>query len=195
MSFIEQLRAAHHVTPNISGKGQTPEFDRNSGAWVTATKSQHALVRILFNGDSHVAERPPAPPDRFRLGQINFTSMYSPAVVAFHLWCTARNQGEHLWTFLETVSWHLVFRLRASSVEHIRRTYEGHSQSGIEFRFVPETGELAAYTQSQVVACDYLAAGLMLNHDLATPIGLGAYNYGNATASIQKFLNVAPIDS
>ena len=34
------------------------------------------------------------------------------------------------------VSWHLTFRLYPEDVNNIKRTFEGHSQSAIEFRFV-----------------------------------------------------------
>ena len=192
--LLDRLHERHRVRPNISGKGDPPEFDTTAGAWVTASKAQHALLLLEHSLEGHfTCHVPPLPRDRFRLGQINFTSLYPDAVVAFRLWCAAKAHHDERWTFLPRVSWHLAFRLRSPDVEHIRRTFEGHSQSGIEFRFTPEDGALAAYTQRRIVPCGYLHGGLILNHGEDEEIGFRDYQYRDATEAIRDFIRVSPL--
>ncbi len=193
-SFLERLSDKHSVRPNISGKGDPPAFDEASGAWTTATKAQHSLLLLEEASDGQIhCQVPPRPTDRFRLGQINFTSLFPEAIVAFRLWCAAKSHDETDWLFLPNISWHLAFRLYSVDVANIKRTFEGHSQSGIEFRFVPASGDLSAYTQGQIVPCRYLHAGLLLNNDESEKIGFKGYRYSDATDAIQNFLKVQPI--
>ncbi|MCZ0938190.1 MAG: hypothetical protein OXJ55_06115 [Caldilineaceae bacterium] len=192
--FWDRLFQEHSVKPNISGAGKRPDFDEIRGAWKTATKAQHALLLLEESEEGFLqCQVPPQPSDRFRLGQINFTSLYPEAVVAFHLWCAAKKYDQSHWQLLEGVSWYLVFRLFSKDVNKIKHTFEGHSQSGIEFRFKPESGELEVYTQKQVVACSYLRGGLVCNNANEELIGFESYQYGDATAAIQDFVQIRPI--
>ena len=193
-SLLDRLYQEHSVRPNISGKSNPPGFDEIGGAWTTATKAQHALLLLeeSMEGDLR-CQIPLRPTDRFRLGQINFTSLYPDAVVAFRLWCAARRYNQRDWRFLPDVSWHLAFRLYSKDVNNIKRTFEGHSQSGIEFRFAPGGGELAVYTQRQIIPCRYLQAGLLLNNEEDELIGFADYRYRDATDAIQDFVQIQPV--
>ena len=193
-SFLDRLYQEHSVRPNISGKGNPPGFDGDGGAWTTATKAQHALVLLKESIERGLhCQVPLRPTDRFRLGQINFTSLYPDAVVAFRLWSAAKSYDQSHWQLLPDVSWHLAFRLYSKDVDNIRRTFEGHSQSGIEFRFTPENGELAAYTQGQIIPCRYLQGGLLLNNGESELIGFKDYRYSDATDAIKSFVQIQPV--
>ena len=195
-NFLEILYQKHSARPNISGKSGPPEFDRVAGAWVNPTKAQHALLLLVAAEEGVLrCQIPLRPKDRFRLGQINFTSLYPDAVVAFRLWCAARRYDQRDWRFVPDVSWHLAFRLHSEDVDSIKRTFEGHSQSGIEFRFVPERGDLAVYTQRQVIPCRYLQAGLLLNNRENELIGFEDYRYSDVTDSIRDFVRIRPFIS
>ena len=86
-NFLEILYQKHSARPNISGKSGPPEFDKNRRAWVNPTKAQHALLLLVAAQEGILrCQIPLRPKDRFRLGQINFTSLYPDAVVAFRLW-------------------------------------------------------------------------------------------------------------
>ena len=193
-SLLDRLRREHDVKPNISGKGDPPSFDATTGAWEKATKAQHALLLLEHSLDGQLAcIVPPSPSDRFRLGQINFTSLYPGSVVAFRLWCAGKANTESRWVLLSRVSWHLAFRLYSPDVDMIKSTFEGHSLSGIEFRFRPENGLLSAYTQGRVVPCGYLQGGLLLNHARNDEVGFRDYRYGDATQAIRSLIRVSPV--
>lgn len=195
-SFLERLYREHNVRVNISGKGNPPEFDELNGSWKTATKAQHSLLLMEDSSESRIVCRiPSAPKDRFRLGQINFTSLFPGSVVAFRLWCAAKAHDDELWTFLSRISWHLAFRLLPSDVENIRRTFQGHSQSGIEFRFTAHTGQLEVYTQRQTVPCRYVQGGLILNYDESMQVGFGTRQYGEFSQVIRSFIRVSPVNA
>lgn len=192
-SFLERLHQRRRVRLNISGKSAPPVFDDVVGAWTTATKAQHALLLLEESPEGDLRCRiPPRPTDRFRLGQINFTSLYPDGVVAFRLWCAAKIYNEMSWRFIPDVSWHLAFRLHPKDVDNIKRTFEGHSQSGIEFRFAPDSGRLSVYTQRQIIPCRYLQAGLLLNNEEDELIGFEDYRYSDATDAIQDFVHIRP---
>ena len=189
-SFLERLYQERSVRPNISGRSDPPSFDTTCGAWTTASKAQHALLLLEESIEERLCcQVPPRPPDRFRLGQINFTSLYADAVVAFRLWCAAKGSDQQDWIFLPDVSWHLAFRLHSGDVDTIKQTFEGHSQSGIEFRLTPERGELAAYTQRRIIPCRYLRGGLLLNHGESEMVGFKDYRYRDATDAIQSLVH------
>ena len=193
-SFLERLYQEHSVKPNISGKSSPPDFDRVRGAWTTPTKAQHTLLLLVKSTEGNLrCQVPLRPSDRFRLGQINFTSLYPDAVVAFRLWCAVRRYDQRDWRFVPDVSWHLAFRLHPEDVNNIKRTFEGHSQSAIEFRFAPESGELAVYTQRQTIPCRYLQAGLLLNNEEGDLTGFEDYRYSDATDAIRDFVQIQPV--
>ena len=193
-NFWDRLLQEHSVKPNISGTGKRPDFDEIHGVWKTATKAQHALLLLEESEEGLLqCQVPPQPSDRFRLGQINFTSLKPEAVVAFHLWCAAKKYDQSHWQLLEDVSWYLVFRLFSKDVNKIKHTFEGHSQSGIEFRFKPESGELEVYTQKKVVACRYLVGGLVCSSATDDKIGFRDYTCSDVTVAIQDFVQIRPI--
>ena len=193
-SFWDRLSQEHSVKPNISGAGKRPKFDEIRGMWTTALKSQHALLLLEESEEGLLqCKTPPQPSDRFRLGQINFTSLKPEGVVAFHLWCAVKNYDQLHWKLLKNVSWYLVFRLFSKDVNNIRQTFEGHSQSGIEFRFEPESGNLAVYTQKQVVPCNYLEGGLVCSSAKDEKIGFKEYTSSDLTAAIQDFVQIRPL--
>lgn len=193
-NFLGRLKQLHNVQPNISGKGNPPQLDKVIGAWTNAAKSQHALLLLEESREGNlICKVPPRPRDRFRLGQVNFTSLRPRHVVVFRLWCAAKNNSQQQWVFLSGVSWHLAFRLYSSDVVNIKKTFEGHSLSGIEFRFEPNSGELSVYTQQQCLPCNYLQGGLLLNDSESDNIGFERFNYGDATRAIQEFLAFEPL--
>ena len=189
--FLEHLNDKHKVKPNVSGRGQPPPFDDEAGTWSVATKSPHVLLLIEESEDGRlVCQTPALPKDRFRLGQINLTSLYQANVVAFRIWCAAKHVDQPKWQLLSDISWYLAFRLDRRDVNTIKRTFEGHSQSGIEFRFEPKNGNLSVYTQKRVVPCAYLRAGLLLNNSDSDTIGFKEYQYHDATIAIQELLKI-----
>ena len=193
-NFLGRLKDLHEVQPNISGKSDPPELDAIDGAWTNASKSQHALLLLEESKEGSLhCKVPSRPRNRFRLGQVNFTSLRPRHVVAFRLWCAAKNHNDQQWLFLPEASWHLAFRLYSNDVDTIKKTFEGHSLSGIEFRFKPMSGELSVYTQQQCLPCRYLQGGLLLNNSESHNIGFEAFNYGDATRAIREFLAFGPL--
>ena len=193
-NFWDRLSQEHSVKPNISGAGKRPEFDEIRGVWTTALKSQHALLLLEESEEGLLlCKIPPQPSDRFRLGQINFTSLKPEAVVAFHLWCAAKKYNQPHWKLLKDVSWYLVFRLFSKDVNNIKHAFEGHSQSGIEFRFEPESGDLAVYTQKKAVPCRYLEGGLVCSSAMENKSGFKDYTCSDVTFAIQDFVQIRPL--
>jgi hypothetical protein len=94
-SFVEALRSRHRVTLNLSGTRTTPEFDIVSGFWRFGGKAPRALLHLHQVGAEEIAcKLPPQSSDgQMRLGQLNLSSLKSPAVVGFYLMCAASEEG------------------------------------------------------------------------------------------------------
>ena len=193
--FLNLLKQQQNVTPNKSGStAAPPNFNENIGAWTAPTKATHALLLVEESAEGDlVCEIPSHPEDRFRLGQINFSSLRPAAVVTFRLWCAAKVHNEKSWHLLPEIYWFLVFRLYSKDVTNIKNAFEGHSQSGIEFQFEPADGSLAVYTQRQIIRCHYLEAGLLLNYPDEQPSGFKHYGYREITNAIQQFIQIQPL--
>ena len=191
VDFLRQLREATHAQPNLSGLGARPPFNPTTGSWTNATKSNHALLLVEEALDGTLdCSIPTRPDDRFRLGQINFSSLRPQGVVAFKLWCATRRIDEVEWELLEDHLWYLVFRLDSRDVADIRARFEGNSQSGIEFRFNPIDGRLAAYTQKQVVPCRYVRAAILACPPDEDVAGFDGHPYEEITNSFRSFLRL-----
>jgi hypothetical protein len=172
-SFIQALREQHKVTLNLSGARAIPEFDASSGFWRYGGKATRALLNLEETGEEEIICKLPAQysDGNIRLGQLNLSSLRSPAVVGFYLMCSVA--GDIFWKLLD-VSWVLAFRLTGRARTGMLRQFQGQSVSSIGFDYDPRSGILTATTRLHQVDCAYLSAGLLMNHEPTEGFNSGA---------------------